>query len=71
MSPAGWDMAIYMCSKTIYIYDRERKICFGESDCMKFRTGEQFELAYEVLMKMIECCKEYEYEIRGSLQVGP
>jgi hypothetical protein len=32
MSPAGWDMVIYMCSKTIYIYDRERKICFGESD---------------------------------------
>jgi hypothetical protein len=63
MSPAGWDMAIYMCRRTIYVYERERKICFGENDCIKYGTKRQFDMAFETLMKTIECCKEHEYKV--------
>jgi hypothetical protein len=54
---------IWLCSKSIYIDDRARKICFGdENNCMKFRTKRQF----EVVMRMVEYCKNCMYEVEES-----
>ncbi|MCI4407687.1 MAG: hypothetical protein JHC26_01255 [Thermofilum sp.] len=58
----NWDEAIPMCGRTIYIYHGKRMICFDD-DCVKYRTRKQFDIAYEMLVKMIDCCKDYEYKV--------
>jgi uncharacterized protein YybS (DUF2232 family) len=42
----------------------KRMICFGSNDdCMKFRTKKEFEAVFEVVMKMVEYCKNCMHEV--------
>jgi hypothetical protein len=55
-------LVVLFCGK-ISIDDRKRVICFNDVDCMRFRTKKQFDVAFEIVTKMIEHCKRYMYEI--------
>jgi hypothetical protein len=48
------------CGEGISIDTRSKKICFGGVDCIKYKTEKQFEVAYEMLMKIIEYCRKNE-----------
>jgi len=52
---------IWLYSEPIYVDDRRRKICFGDkNNCIEYRTVKQFDVAFEMLMKMIEYCRRNE-----------
>ena len=53
-----------ICGNGLSIDRKSRKICFNGIDCVKYRTKKQFELVLEVVMKILEYCKESEREAR-------
>jgi hypothetical protein len=62
MMPVGRDMLLMtvLCGNGVSIDTKSKKICFNGIDCIKYRTEKQFEVAYEILMKVIELCRKNE-----------
>jgi len=66
---------VCLCSKSVRIDSRKRVVCFGSDDnCMKFKTKRQFDVVFEVVMRMVEYCKNCMYEteeVAKKTCVGP
>jgi hypothetical protein len=59
----------------VRIDSEKRMICFGGNDnCIKFRTKKQFDVVFEVVMRMVEYCKNCMHEVEEITKktcVGP
>jgi len=51
---------ILFCGNGISVDVKKREICFNGIDCVRYRTEKQFDVAYEMLMKVIEYCRKNE-----------
>jgi len=58
-------MAVVIGNKSAMIDFENRKICFG-LECIRYKTKEQFDVAYEVVITVAKICEELEKKVEET-----